>query len=332
MKRLVPAGLLALAVATTLGGADAPAPKLNLPLACEVGRTCEVQHYVDRDPGPGAVDYRCGHRTYQGHSGTDIRLLDMAQQRRGVAVLAAAAGRVARLRDGVPDISARDPAAPDSAGRECGNAVVVDHGGGWETQYCHLARGSVRVKVGEAVKAGQPIARVGLSGQTEFAHLHLTVRQGSRNVDPFAPDASAGQCVAGAGLAASMWTPAAQRALAYRRGVILNAGFAAAPVNLPQIEAGGIAPPDPNSAAMVIYMRAAGLEQGDVLSLSLKAPDGQVIVADQRPPLERDKAQVSAIVGRKRPPAGWPKGRYVGTLQVIRGGKPVLAREVAVTL
>ena len=37
--------------------------------------------------------------------------------------------------------------------------VVIDHGGGWETQSCHLARGSIRVKVGQAVAAGQPIAR-----------------------------------------------------------------------------------------------------------------------------------------------------------------------------
>jgi len=36
----------------------------------------------------------------------------MAQQQRGVAVLAAAAGRVARLRDGVIDISTRDPRRP----------------------------------------------------------------------------------------------------------------------------------------------------------------------------------------------------------------------------
>src|SRR6185295_19509977 len=82
-------------------------PRLAFPLACEIGRTCEVQHYVDRDPGPGVRDYRCGRRTYDKHNGIDIRLLDMAAQRAGVDVLAAAPGRVARLRDGVADISIR---------------------------------------------------------------------------------------------------------------------------------------------------------------------------------------------------------------------------------
>ena len=30
----------------------APAPTLGFPLACRIGVSCEVQHYVDRDPGP----------------------------------------------------------------------------------------------------------------------------------------------------------------------------------------------------------------------------------------------------------------------------------------
>ena len=37
---------------------------------------------MDRDPGPGVVDYRCKGRTYQGHGGVDIRLADMTSKRR----------------------------------------------------------------------------------------------------------------------------------------------------------------------------------------------------------------------------------------------------------
>jgi hypothetical protein len=319
-------------LAPALARAAPAGPKLTLPLACEVGRSCEVQHYVDRDPGPGVLDYRCGHRTYDGHNGVDIRLLDMARQRAGVDVLAAAAGRVARLRDGMADVSIRDPGAPDIKGRECGNGVVIDHGDGWETQYCHMARGSLRVKVGETVRAGEPLGRVGLSGDTEFPHLHMTVRHAGQVVDPFAPAQRSGRCAAGAGLAGSMWTPAAQKALAYKAGAILNAGFAAGPLTMARIEAGGIAPPTAASPAVVVYVRAIELAQGDVIAITLKAPDGTVIVADRRPPLDHDKAQAFALAGRKRPAAGWPRGRYVGTVQVLRGGKPVIQRQVAVTL
>ena len=87
--------LVALAAATPMllfspALARAATPVLALPLACTAGKTCAVQHYVDRDPGPGVVDYRCGRRTYDKHNGIDIRLMTMTAQRAGVAVLAAA--------------------------------------------------------------------------------------------------------------------------------------------------------------------------------------------------------------------------------------------------
>ena len=112
----------------------AAAPALALPIACAIGRGCEVQHYVDLDPGPGVRDYHGGRRTYEGHNGVDIRIADMAAQRRGVDVLAAAAGTVLRLRDGVADISVRTQGLAKVAGQECGNGVVIGHGDGWQTQ------------------------------------------------------------------------------------------------------------------------------------------------------------------------------------------------------
>ena len=85
--RLAPfAALLALTAAAPATApwaqtpAPAPTPRLGFPLACEIGRTCEIQHYVDRDPGPGVLDYRCGRRTYDKHDGIDIRLLDMTAE------------------------------------------------------------------------------------------------------------------------------------------------------------------------------------------------------------------------------------------------------------
>lgn len=162
MKRiLVPATLL-------LGAAPAATPfRIALPLACTLGKDCAVQNYPDDDPGPAARDYQCHGRTYQGHDGTDIRIPSLARQRAGVAVLAAAPGIVLRVRDGAPDISVRDLPPGAVAGQECGNGVVIDHGPLWQTQYCHMARGSVIVRRGQPVAAGTPLGRVGLSGDTE---------------------------------------------------------------------------------------------------------------------------------------------------------------------
>jgi hypothetical protein len=317
--------LLALPLLALLGAAAPGPPRLSLPLACTPGAECFLQNHVDRDPGPGVRDFRCGAQTYEGHTGTDIRLVNDAARLRGVDVLAAAPGRVVRLRDGEPDISVKAPGAPPVAGRECGNGVVIDHGGGWETQSCHLARGSIRVKVGQEVAAGQPIARVGLSGNTEYPHLHLTVRQGTRTVDPFLPNGGAACSTQAEG--AGLWTPAAAAALAYRpSGVVLNTGFADGPVDNARVEAG--APPRPGRAspALVAYVRAINLKGGDRPTLTLSGPDGAVLARADGAPLDRSKAQWLVFVGKRAPPGGWPAGVYRADYSVLRNGQVVLSR------
>src|SRR5258708_38662586 len=133
--------------ATTMSMAR-PEPSLTLevPLACRFGETCFIQQYFDHDPGPGGKDYRCGPMVYDGHDGVDLRVPTMAQQQRGVEVLAAASGVVRGMRDGMNDVSVRVAGEDSVKGRECGNGVAIIHAGGWETQYCHMAKGSRRVK------------------------------------------------------------------------------------------------------------------------------------------------------------------------------------------
>jgi murein DD-endopeptidase MepM/ murein hydrolase activator NlpD len=317
--------LLALAAALA-----APAgPRLAFPLACVPGRTCEIQHYVDRDPGPGTRDYRCGLQTYEKHTGVDIRLPDMTAQRRGVAVLAAAPGRVARLRDGVADVSVAAAGPASVANQECGNGVVIDHGDGWETQYCHMARGSIVVKPGQAVGAGAPLGRVGLSGLTEFPHLHLTVRHAGQIVDPFAPDpAQAESCRP----QASLWTPQALAAMPYHAGAILNAGFSEAQLRMDDVEGGAVPPVTAASPLLIAYVRAIALLPGDEAELELKGPDGAVLAKSRRPALVNWRAQDLVYVGKKRPATGWPRGVYTADYRVWRQGKVALSRHLTLTL
>src|SRR5258706_16384656 len=66
-ETLIPKGakpvlFAALAALSALAQAQS-APALALPVDCQIGRACIVQNYVDRDPGPGARDYRCGFLT-----------------------------------------------------------------------------------------------------------------------------------------------------------------------------------------------------------------------------------------------------------------------------
>jgi murein DD-endopeptidase MepM/ murein hydrolase activator NlpD len=326
LRRIALLAGLAAWIAPAASGAGPEGPRLAFPVACRIGETCEIQNYVDRDPGPGAKDYRCGSSTYEAHGGVDIRLPDMTAQRAGVAVLAAAPGRVSRLRDGVADISVKATGAPGAAGQECGNGVVIDHGNGWETQYCHLAKGSIGVKVGDTVATGQALARVGLSGNTEYPHLHITVRHSGATVDPFAPNSAPGACDPKAGSAQGLWDANAARAMSYKPGAVLNAGFAGGVVSPDELEEGRLPVAGRAAPALVAYVRAIDLRAGDVPSLTLKDPDGAVVGQSNIAPLERSKAQYLVYVGKKRPAAGWKPGTYVASYAVLRNGAPVVTR------
>jgi len=313
-------------------GAGGAAPRLQLPIACKIGSSCAIQNYVDLDPSPtAAADYRCGSRTYEKHGGIDFRLKSMAEQRRGVAVLAAADGKVLRVRDGVPDISVKERGLAAVDKTECGNGMVIEHAGGLETQYCHMARGSITVKPGQIVKAGTPLGKVGLSGQTEYPHLHLSVRLNGEMVDPFAAGAKPGQCGGGH----SLWSPAAGLDDAYRAGEVFNAGFATGPVTMAAVRENGADQqprPSRDGPALVAFVQAIGLKRGDVQQLKLTAPDGSPMGNNGGKPLDRDKAETIFFAGKKRSGAEWPSGRYTADYVVLRGGKPVIQKRFSVQL
>ena len=305
---------------TTLAGA----PKLILPLACEPGVTCELQNGIDRDPGPDAQDYRCGRHTYQAHNGVDIRLKDLAAQRAGVAVLAPAAGTVTGIRDSMADISVKAPGAPDVSRQMCGNGVAINHGGGWTSQYCHMALGSILVRPGQVVSAGQPLGRVGLSGNTEYPHLHMTIWKDGVVSDPFAPQGDPQACDPDAN-PGGLWIRSVGQALGYKRGVALNTGFAGDSLDNLKLEEAQVPPPGPTTPALLAYVRLLNLEGGDEIELTLTGPDGKILTTARQPPLDRAKAQYLVFSGRKTPAGGWPAGTYSARYKVIRGGTDAVA-------
>lgn len=63
-----------------------------------------------------------------------------------------------------------------------GNAVIIQHDGGYFTLYAHAD--SIHVQDGEKVTAGQHIADVGNTGFSTGYHLHFEVREGAEAVDP----------------------------------------------------------------------------------------------------------------------------------------------------
>ncbi len=322
--------LVIIAIAFTAPAA-AETIRLDLPIDCVIGETCVIQVYVDRDPGPGAADFACGPLTSDGHKGTDFRIPDLEAMRRGVAVLAAAAGRVTGIRDGMADVSVREIGVAALKGRDCGNGAVIDHGNGWVTQYCHMRRGSIAVKSGDRVKASQKLGLVGLSGRTEFPHLHLSVRFRDRPVDPFVGATEATGCDVPR---RPLWRDAAADNLVYRAAGLINAGFTDRPPEMAEIEAGAhrLMSLPSSAGALIFWVRIFGLRPGDRQHLRVTGPEGAVLVDARPEDVDRPKAQWMSFAGKRRPPRGWPAGTYRGEYTLIRGGETLIeiSREIRV--
>lgn len=317
---MIRAGLI---IATLLTASPLAARDIALgwPLDCTLGESCFIQNYPDADPGPGAVDFACGVLTYDAHKGVDISLNDLAAMARGHDVVTAAAGVVRAVRDGEPDNATPRP------GKECGNGVLIDHGGGWQSQYCHMKQGSIQVEVGARLPMGAMLGEVGLSGRTEFPHLHFALRHDGTVVDPFNPEGGLDCADPGRG---GLWLDD----IAYQPGGLINAGMA---TNVPQydaIKAGleNLAATGTDAPALVVWAYAYGAKAGDIVRLAIKAPDGTFLVR-REVTIERDQARMFRAIGKRRPEGGWQAGMYRGESQLVREGVavgPALVREIEI--
>ncbi|MBD0864491.1 MAG: M23 family metallopeptidase [Rhodobacteraceae bacterium] len=291
---------------------------LTFPLDCTLNKTCYIQQYVDRDPGPGSYDFACGGLSYDGHKGTDFALPSLAAMERGVAVLAAAPGQVVRLRDGVPDTGREG--MPE--GQDCGNGVVIRHKEGWESQYCHLKRESITVTRGDQVQAGDVLGQVGYSGATEFPHMHLSLRRDGAIIDPFDPQNRA-KC----GPDSPMWQPE----ITYRPGGLLTMGFSAAIPEYAAVKLGTahISTLRSDAPALVVWVLGFGARTGDVLHLVIDGPTGPVI--DRTIKLDRNQALYFRATGRQRRGDHWPVGRYDATATLTRDGVLLETRKTSIS-
>ena len=291
---------------------------LSWPVACRLGETCWVVNYVDVEAGTGAKDFRCRGRSYDGHDGVDIAIRDTAVMEQGMTVLAAASGIVRRVRDGVEDQALTGEASRKLvAGRECGNGVLIEHEGGWQTQYCHMKRGSLIVKESDRVTTEQALGQVGLSGKTDFPHLHLTVRHGKQVMDPFT-----GQPLsAGCGIEEKpLWRSDAQ--IAYEEVALYIAGITGSPPRAELVRAGQaeLLAPHRKALALVLWADILGVEAGDQIQFRLTGP-GNKLVFESQQRVERRQARRFVYAGKKRQGEAWAPGVYSGGITLKRNEK-----------
>lgn len=324
-------GVLFLVPFATIARADGP--PFDLPVDCPYGQ-CDVVHYVDHDPGPEIRDFACGTTTYEGHRGTDFSIPDEATMIGGVAVNAVAAGTVIATRDGVEDIDAGRLVGDSLKGIECGNGILINHEDGWQSQYCHLRRGSLAVKKGDTVERGQTIGLIGMSGQATFPHLHFNLRKDNQLIDPFsgtpmgavAPqDCNANNAV--------LWTEAAQEQMSYRAITLYASGFSSAKPNATDIKRGyGKSSELPaSSPGLFFWAYLIGAANGDVIRLRMDGPNGIGGHRDFTINVENDNGPRAKwfYVNINRPGDRWPAGAYRGEVTFTRPGQP--AREIGIT-
>ena len=70
----------------------------------------------------------------------------------------------------------------EKSGRGYGNQVEIDHGYNYITKYAHMSK--IDVKVGQVVKRGQVIGKVGNTGTSVAPHLHYEVIYKNKKVNP----------------------------------------------------------------------------------------------------------------------------------------------------
>jgi murein DD-endopeptidase MepM/ murein hydrolase activator NlpD len=117
-------------------------------------------------PNPGRLKPNFGERRfYNGHPRSPHSGVDISAEM-GEPVAASNAGRVALARDLY----------------FAGNSVILDHGLGVFTFYCHFSK--LEVREGQTVRRGDLIGLVGSTGRATGPHLHWSVRLGDARVDP----------------------------------------------------------------------------------------------------------------------------------------------------
>ena len=305
--------------------------RLGLPVNCELGLDCFVQQMPDIDPEQATLDPLCGQATYQGHTGWDIRLRTLGDIARDVAVIAVADGTVSRTRDGVPDQifdAANDRRRLHDL--ECGNGVLIDHPGGLSSQYCHLKNGSLAVRSGVAVRKGERIGSIGSSGAAEFPHVHLSVRQDGKLVEPLTGKALRSDSPACGDLSGSLLDAASKQALVQAPVTILDVGLANAPPELGTlVRSGGPPLATGGGNSTIAWVWAINVDEGSRFRIKLVGPGETTLIDHATTALPRRKANYMAYAGRK---VGVKAGTYRLSVEITNNERRIASNDRSFTI
>lgn len=330
--RQLPAFLFACLVGTV--PLHAAAIQFSKPVDCIMGEECYVQNYIDQQPGLDSQDFQCGTLSYNEQNSIDIRTRDYSKLNEGIKVIAAADGMVIGVRNGLSDYPLKNREKLDDktqqliASKPCGNGVIIDHGEGWQTQYCHLRRNSIPVKNGQKVKAGAVLGVIGKSGHTTFPHTSVHFKKDGLTVDPYTGTNIETGCVEPKN-AKGLWTDKASNEMAYRETALLGFGLSVEVPNETGARYGNyrIRKMDYDDGPIHTWVDILGVKRDDILAVRIYGHEGSLLVNNEKV-FEKNHSVVFQYFGSKMPTAGWPPGNYRIEYLLIRTGKNGLTTSV----
>ncbi len=179
-----------------------------------------------------------------------------------------------------------------------------------------MRKGSIAVDKGDKVKAGQRLGFVGMSGSTQYPHVHFQVMHKRKVIDPFVGLERSDRCALGE---MPLWKAGTLGKLAYRPTALYNAGFATAAPKPKAMRDGRyrdkVLPR--KTPALVLWVDMFGVRAGDTLSFSITGPDGKKILKYSNT-IKKTQARRYVYAGLRRKTPLWPAGVYKGEIRLVR--------------
>jgi murein DD-endopeptidase len=136
------------------------------------GLTIDGRYYIAQRFAIDWVELYPDGKTFRGDAGDNKNY-----RAYGAEIHSVADGIVTEIKDGIPQNApgADSRAVPMTLETLGGNHVVVNIGSGRFAFYAHMQPGSLRVKLGDKVRAGDVLGLVGNSGNSTEPHLHFHI-------------------------------------------------------------------------------------------------------------------------------------------------------------
>ena len=295
---------------------------LSIPIKCNYGHNCFIQNYVDIKSSNNHQDYQCGKLSYNKHKGTDFRLIDYRQMNEGVDVVASESGKIIAVRNNEDDFKFLNSGYKAIKNKECGNGVVIDIGDGYELQYCHMLKNSIRVKKGQIVKKGDIVGQVGMSGKSEFPHLHISLKKNSKVIDPFTGyEMENDSDCKNQNIKKYYW----QQDLPYIETAILNFHISnQIPKKLNARNGKYRQNLIINSSEnIILWSDIMGIKKNDIIIYEITDLKNNKIFYHKNP-LKKDYVQYFSYSGKKN--KNFVKGKYNATISIVRNGDKILSK------